>query len=192
MSYRIEYDFKVVYKQMVAGQVRYAISVLGGDNNVYTDRADSRGCRYQVRARSWDLQFLGTAEQVIADACLYAGEAAGGSLQPRGKYMTPEGYVRLIARVLDQPVQGVLAPKIRITKKHEAVWRAIVEQGRAVDADGREYGEDVFVSSFNRDDEADLAAYFAIWDRGMAADSTFPPWRFGTAYNLPPPYQGGY
>lgn len=188
MSYRIEYAHQVVFKQSVAGQMRYAIAVLGGDNNVWRTCYGRGGKRYEARARSWGLQFLGTAQQIMADACLFASDTCGGSLKPRGRDVTPESYVRLISRLLDQPVGGRLMPVINVSSSQVGLRAAIEAQGRTVCANGTRWGEAYFKAGFQLADAQDMVDYFGIWDRGFCPEGSFAAWSFGEVLGLPNPY----
>lgn len=99
MSYRLEYQYvglRIAGSDLNDGIDRYAICVEGGDNNAYT--GSGRNAR---RARSWQVQFLGTQEQILERACSYAAGCEDGQIKPLGKYSSCEAYLARIRTLME-------------------------------------------------------------------------------------------
>ncbi|MDI9688515.1 hypothetical protein [Burkholderia cenocepacia] len=160
MSYRLEYQwaaFLVPGAPIGLSEDRFVIAVEGGDNNV-------RNARTGRRARSWDACMVGTRNQVLQQAVHLAGACEGGSLQPRGRYCTPENYIRRIRRLVDraknEPPHGYWHLRLRVAQDH------------AVVAEVRQLGIEVRIESWYGTPRAivdvpseHLAAYFGLIDR---------------------------
>lgn len=92
MSYSIEYRRRVYYEEDGQSSERnYILLLEEGDNNV----RDSDSGR---RSRDWCFQAYGWNYSIIQDICKRAGYCEGGSLQPGGKWMSPENYLKRYRR----------------------------------------------------------------------------------------------
>lgn len=177
MSYRLEYQWAAFFVPGAAlglSEDRFIIAAEGGDNNV-------RHAKTGRRVRSWDACMVGTRTQVLQQAVYLAGSCEGGSLQPRGRYCTPENYIRRIRRLLDQatkePARGYWLPRLRVAEDHAVVKEA------------RQLGLDVRVASWYGTPRATvdvppehLAAYFGLVDRYVGE---LPAWCWAEVGGLP-------
>lgn len=96
MSYGIEYRY--VAKRIAGTQLsdnidRYVVFVEAGDNNCYDEN--------NRRARKWQVQFIGSHDDIMEMAVRFSGACEGGGLKPLNKHCTPEAYIRRIRRLLD-------------------------------------------------------------------------------------------
>ena len=159
MSYRLEYQWEVFH---VAAQLhgltedRYVVAVEGGDNNVYNTSSGKR-------ARSWHVCMIGTKNQVLMQAVGFAAACEGGGLQPRGRYCTPEAYIRRIRNLIDcgeYSQYGSWSAELSVSDTH-----AIVQEVRELELEigmQQQYGQGTACISFPPNRYAD---YFALLDK---------------------------
>jgi len=182
MSYRIEYAYRHLLARVIGGEMRHAIAVCGGDNNLIAARPGGRG---SARARDWDIQFLGTERQIMAQACQIAGATAGGSLKDRRGDLTPECYIRRIERQLKQPTDGCLVPEIQCNPDEGAPLLADLRNaGVEVPQAATRWGQPWTTVSLPVSDKG-LELLFELWDR---YGKTYATWWFARPAGLPDPY----
>lgn len=176
MSYRLEYQwgaFHIPAASLGLAEDRFVIAIEGGDNNVSHARTGKR-------ARSWDACMIGTKVQVLRQAVYLAGSCDGGSLQPHGRYCTPESYIRRIRRLLEGPAhlrRGYWRPQLRINPTH-----AVVADLRALGMEPsieKWYGDERAVVAFPSDRQGD---FFRLIDR---YGDELPAWCWAEVAGLP-------
>lgn len=126
MSHRIEFAYQAFAVPCPwDGRPRYLIAVQGGDNNL-------RDACHRI-ARSWEVQFLGTADEVLQQAVVFSGSCYGGSVKPMGRDASPQSYIRRIRRLLDATPASGPSPygpswKVRIlaSEQHPIVAEALM------------------------------------------------------------------
>jgi len=160
MSYRIEYQWRAFLlpsSSLGLSEDRFVIAIEGGNNNVCNPRTGRR-------SRSWSACLAGTHDQVLREAVGIAGCCEGGSLQPHGRYCTPESYIRrirqLIAQAKPELEGGYWRPRLRVSQDHSAATVAR-QLGLDVQCESR-YGCTYSVASVSL---GQLAAYFGLFDR---------------------------
>ncbi len=160
MSYRIEYQwaaFLVTGASLGLDEDRYIVAIECGDNNVYDTITNKR-------SRSWEACMVGTRTQVLRQAVYFAGACEGGGLQPRGRYCTPESYIRRIRRLLDDAsgpeAHGHWQPRLRVGPDHPAV--AELQQWGLEPREEKRYGAIYAVVDVPPEH---LGAYFALIGR---------------------------
>jgi hypothetical protein len=128
MSYRIDYRwalFCLPPERSGTGDTRYILAVENGSNNCWERTR---------RARSWQVDAIGTESHVLKRAVRIAGSCEGGMLQPRGRRCTPEQYIARIRWLLTErpEPQGVQwRARLRVDASHPAVAFA-ASHGRPV------------------------------------------------------------
>jgi hypothetical protein len=176
MSYRIEYQwgaFHVPALQFGLDADRYVVAIEGGDNNVYNASNNKR-------SRSWSVCMIGTKNQVLKQAVGFAAACDGGGLQQRGRYCTPESYIRRIRNLIDSGDYlqiGTWSAELRVAETH-----AIFCEARALGLEvtlRRRFGEEVACIAFPSDRYRD---YFTLIDK---YHSELPAWCFAEVHGLP-------
>lgn len=103
MSYGIEYSgevYKVPRGIEDSGEDSYLLIITEGDNNVYEYSGK--------RARSTYIVEYGWNYNIIGTVCKRAGVCEGGGLQPGGKWMKPEAYLKKYRnKIKDAPLIDV-------------------------------------------------------------------------------------
>jgi hypothetical protein len=88
MSYAIEYTKRLyTLPKEKSFEQNYLALVKIGDNNCYETTTNRR-------VRDWQFFESGWKYNIIKKVCDWAGECEGGSLQPRGRWTTPENYLK--------------------------------------------------------------------------------------------------
>ena len=185
MSYRIEYQWVALAitpeQSPGLGEPRYVVAIEGGDNNLYTS-VHGRSAR---RARSWDIGMIGTQTQVLRQATLFASACEIGDLQPGGRCIKPEQYLRRIRRAIDEVFDpsltlGHLGLGARLACQHPLVLAPHVE------------GFTYYSDSLNGKPFVKLippgpdhwAKYFEMLDPYLD-DLSLAPYRVGEVWGLP-------
>lgn len=118
MSYRIEYQW-VALRTTVAGQERFVVAVEGGDNNI----GDARRA-----ARRWEACMMGSAQQVLKQAVLFAGSCESELLRPLGRRCSAEVYIRRIRGLVEGRERaadgGYWLPDVVVPAGHPALLYA--------------------------------------------------------------------
>ncbi len=176
MSYRLEYQwgaFHIPSAMSGLNTDRFVVAIEGGDNNV-------RHAKTGKRTRSWCAGMIGTAEQVLKQAVYYAGACEGGGLQPRGRWCTPEAYIRRIRRLIDGPTylqHGWWTAELRIDSSHVAV--AEVKHLGLEPRIEQRYGREQAIVPFPQERYTD---FFQLIDK---YGDDLPAWCFAEVHGLP-------
>lgn len=184
MSYGIEYRYAALYicgERIPDGIDRYAICVEAGDSNVYDGSGGSAR-----RSRKWQCSLLGTREEILEDACSFAGACEGGGLKPFGRDCTPESYLTrietLLSKAVSVDVHSAESPRISLRYEteidsEEDQYLAKIGVARKIEKQ-RYSNSEIAHYSFSKDNRNDYGLFFMHY-RTLNKDRSFG-WHFAT------------
>jgi hypothetical protein len=164
MSHTIEYS-AVALRYDVFGLVRprFVVAAELGANNC--TRFNPRTGR-EVRARDWQVQFIGDEDAVIEQAIWYSTSCATGAYKVDGRFITPQTMLRRVRRMLRHPLSGSRAfnPTITMAATSELLPRVLSAAHEAQVVQGLPTVELDLYYSVHRVKVRNFRSMVAYWD----------------------------
>lgn len=181
MSYTIEYQHRAFRIDLPGASVpRFAVAIEEGSNNCYSLRNG-----VERRSRDWGLRMLGTRHQVMRQAIHAASYCELGEFRQRGRFITAEGYILKVRKLLDDAVPanaglGHLVLEARVEAGH-ALASATLPHAFSREPE-RWYGSDTFL--IRPPGPPEWSEFFELVHDHID-DGSLVPWRCGHVLGLP-------